>query len=382
VRIVIAGAGIAGLALAAGLQRDGHDVTVLEESGALRTGGAALAVWNNGGMALRSLGVELYPHGRVIEVLELRSSKGRVVGRIDAAHLSQTFGIDAVTIARGELLQLLADQLKPGTVRFDAACRCARDGVDVAQVQLREGACIDADLVVGADGHRSAVRSLFTSALEATPTGWASLQGLTAAPLELTDGTTSNYVTGPGGAVGLMPAGHGLLQWWFDVPWPPPTAPLSVVAWLRTRFAKWGAPVGDLLDVIADDEIEAYPHIWHQVPKTVHANRVALIGDAVHAIPPVLAQGANQSLEDAWVLARELDQAAGVPQGLARYDKERRSKVAIVSRVARAPMVQMYGLASLGPAGRPLIPERFCTWSWDKVMRSCSSTVPRSTRSR
>jgi FAD-dependent urate hydroxylase len=383
VRIVIAGAGIAGLALAGGLQRGGHDVTVLEESGGLRTGGAAIAVWNNGGMALRRLGTDLQPHGRVIDALELRSSKGKVVGRIDAARLSRNFGIDAVTIPRGEILQLLADQLIPDTVRFDSACVRVKDGADCAQVELANGESVEGDLVVGADGHRSAVRSLLTTELVATATGWASLQGLTPAPLDITRGTTSAYVAGQAGAVGLMPAGNGLLQWWFDVPWPPPANPPSVLTWLRRRFARWGAPVRDLLDVIDDSEIEPYPHIWHRVPKVLHANRVVLIGDAAHAIPPVLAQGANQSIEDAWVLSRELDQvAATVPAALARYDQERRTKVAIVSRVARAPMVQVYGLAGVGPQGRPLIPERFCTWSWDKVMRSCSSTVPRTMRSR
>jgi FAD-dependent urate hydroxylase len=108
VRVIVAGAGIAGLALAGHLQRAGHEIFVLEEADRLRTGGAAIAVWNNGGVALRHLGTELGEHGCVIDSLEMWSSKGRVVGRIDSARLSRQFGIDAVTIPRGELLELLS----------------------------------------------------------------------------------------------------------------------------------------------------------------------------------------------------------------------------------------------------------------------------------
>lgn len=67
---------------------------------------------------------------------------------------------------------------------------------DGAAAELAGGESLEADLVVGADGHRSVVRSLFAPAGPATLTGWASLQGLMAVPLALTEGTTSIYATG------------------------------------------------------------------------------------------------------------------------------------------------------------------------------------------
>lgn len=373
-RIVVAGAGIAGLALAGGLQSRGHDVTVLEASPELRTGGAAISVWNNGGLALRRLGVELEGHGRVIEQLESWSSKGSCVGRVDAARLNRTFGVDAVAIPRGEILQQLAAGLHPGTIRFGACCSSVRLLADRAEARLADGERLEADLVVGADGHRSVVRSLFAPAGPVTPTGWASLQGLTAAPLALTDGTTSIYATGTEGGVGLMPAGRGLLQWWFDVPWAPEPLPSSVASWLRDRFGRWQQPVRDLLEVISDEDIEPFPHGWHSVPQELQKERIALIGDAVHAIPPVLAQGANQSLEDAWVLCRELDASPSTSAALEAYQKERRPKVVAISRVARRPMLRLYGLAGRVPRWAS-VPETICTWSWGTMMRRFSSTL-------
>ena len=121
-RVVIAGARIAGLALAGELQGRDHDVTVVEEAPQLRTGGAVISVWNNGGLALRKLGTELDGHGRVIDRLESWSSKGSRVGWVDAARLNHKFGIDAVTIPRSELVEHLADRLHPGTIRFEAPC--------------------------------------------------------------------------------------------------------------------------------------------------------------------------------------------------------------------------------------------------------------------
>jgi FAD-dependent urate hydroxylase len=374
VRVVIAGAGIAGLALAGGLQLRDYDVTVVEEAPQLRIGGAAISVWNNGALALRKLGIELDGHGRVIERLESWSSKGSCVGWVDAARLNHKFGIEAVTIPRSELLEHLADRLRPGTIRFGAPCEGIQSFPNRAAVELAGGEDLEADLVVGADGHRSVVRSLFAPAGPATPTGWASLQGLTAAPLTLTEGTTSIYATGAEGGIGLMPAGGRLLQWWFDVPWPPDPLPSSAASWLQNRFVRWQGPMRDLLDVIFDSDIEPFPHGWHSVPRRLQRNHVVLVGDAVHAIPPVLAQGANQSIEDAWVLCRELETSPSISGALAGYEKARRRKVAAVSRVARGPMLHFYGLVSRLPS-KASIPETICTWSWGTLMQAFSSTL-------
>jgi FAD-dependent urate hydroxylase len=372
---VIAGAGIAGLAFAVGLQGGGHDVTVLEEAPQLRSGGAAISVWNNGGMALRQLGIELDGHGRVIDGLEFWSSRGRRVGWVDVASLNRKFGINAVTIPRSELLELLAARLHPGTVRFGARCEGVHRLRDRAVTKVAGGEDLEADLVVGADGHRSVIRTLFAPAGPSTPTGWASLQGLTAAPLALTDGSISIYATGAEGGIGMMPTGGGLLQWWFDVPWPHDPLPTSVACWLQDRFARWQPPMRDLLDVISDDDIAPFPHGWHAVPPRLQMNPVVLIGDAAHAIPPVLAQGANQSIEDAWVLCRELKATpSSISVALESYQEIRRPKVVAVSQVTRRPMLPLYGLASRLPRW-VTIPESVCTRSWGTMMRAFSSTL-------
>ncbi|WP_219416084.1 FAD-dependent monooxygenase [Pseudonocardia nigra] len=190
-------------------------------------------------------------------------------------------------------------------------------------------------MLVGADDHASAVRRAVLAPAPAADCGWATWQGLTPALPDLAAGTAGRSFVGDAGFVGLMPAGGGLLQWWFDVPWcrsaPRPPSP---VTWLRRRFAHYAAPVPDLLAAVSDADIALYPHVRHAVPTRWGTGPSTLVGDAAHAFPPTLAQGASQTLEDAWLLTRALRTAAHPVPALRRYERARSARVRPVSRLA------------------------------------------------
>ncbi|HZU73994.1 MAG TPA: FAD-dependent monooxygenase [Acidimicrobiales bacterium] len=372
-RVVVVGAGIGGLAVAIGLQRAGNDVVVLEEASALRSSGAAVSIWFNGAAALSMLEVGLSGHGRRIDRLRMLRPDGAVWSEIDAARLASRFGVEARTIARRDLIELLAGRLDPQTVRFAASVRSVRPGQDQATVELDGGETIGADLVVGADGQRSRVRPAVTSLPGPRPTGWASWQGLTPVELAVTGGTDSLYAVGPEAAVGLMPAGEGLLQWWFDVRWPTEAEPASVLGWLRACFSSWGSPVADLLASISEEDLELFPHVTSSVPVLLHRGRVVLIGDAAHAMPPALAQGANQTLDDARVLAEALAHRR-VDAALAEYQRRRRRRAAAVVRVASLPWFEWYGAAArMGRHWRP--PVRVTTALYGAAIGAASSRL-------
>jgi FAD-dependent urate hydroxylase len=154
--------------------------------------------------------------------------------------------------------------------------------------------------------------------------------------VEVTSSRRGLMVVGPQGLCGLMPAGEGLLQWWFDVRVspgePPPAAP---VAMLRERFGDWGGQVREVLAAVDDAQVGFFPHVRHRVPAVWSAGRMTLVGDAAHSMPPTRAQGANQALEDAWTLARAVREAAGdVPAALRAYERERAPKAGLVARQA------------------------------------------------
>jgi FAD-dependent urate hydroxylase len=118
------------------------------------------------------------------------------------------------------------------------------------------------------------------------------------------------------------------------------------------------------------DDAELFAHARHRVPKVWGGARSTLVGDAAHVMPPALAQGANQSLEDAWVLANTLS-ADDVTASLRRYEATRRRRVGIVSRLAALATTQQ---------GRPWtrvnrLPSRPTTWLYATGLRASSTLL-------
>jgi len=329
---------VGGLALAHGLLASGHGVRVLEKAPNLRSGGAAMTIFSNGTAALSGLGITLDGCGAAISAMCFYSASGKPLFRVRLDSLQRLTGFPVIAISRDRLISRLARGLPEDIFVLDAAVRDVRLVSSGVSVSDSAGANHVADVLVGADGYNSAVRRAILGPSPAAGTGWASRQGLAAILPEVAAGTEGRYFVGDAGFVGLMPAGDGLLQWWIDTPYDPAgPAQESPAAWLRARFAHYADPVPQLLDHITDADIGLYPHVRHSVPAMWGTGPTTLVGDAAHAFPPSQAQGANQALEDAWLLSRALHDcraAAELPGLLRRYEDLRVPRVRRVSRLA------------------------------------------------
>ncbi|WP_246213339.1 FAD-dependent oxidoreductase [Kitasatospora viridis] len=341
-RVLVVGAGIGGLATVRGLLAAGHEATAYEQAPEPRTTGAAVTVWSGGVGILQELGVRTDGLGARIDHLENRTHTGERLYSIDVSFAARRLGHTSLTSPRRLLLARLAEGLPDGALVYGRRFVRAVEHDKGVTAHFADGSTAEGDVLVGADGHHSAVRRQLWGHDAARPAGWATWQGLAQGRERITGAHHGLMINGRTGFCGLLPAGPDTLQWWFSFPWSPgdegPYLPQ-----LRARFAHWAAPVPAVLDGLTESDIEMFPHHTHRVPRTWGTGRSTLLGDAAHTMPPIVAQGANQALEDAWTLVRLLVTRRGDPAAVLRhYERIRSRRVAPISRLAATEYTYRY----------------------------------------
>ncbi|MFI8854445.1 FAD-dependent monooxygenase [Streptomyces sp. NPDC053499] len=337
-RAVVVGGGIGGLAAAIGLRRIGWEVTVVERARELADAGAGISLHANGIRALEALGVD----GPVREAARpqytggTRSPGGRWLARMDGAALERELGTPIVGIPRAALHRALRRALPSGALVTGEQVLSVEDDAAADRVRVPLGdTALYADLVVAADGVGSRLRPLlFPHHPGPVYSGSTVLRALTDGPFE--PGTDFTLTWGWGAEFGHIALADGRAEWHAVLTTPPGVRHADPLAVLRRRFGSWHDPVPRLLDATRPEAV--LHHDIHELATPLPRftkGRVALLGDAAHAMTPNLGQGACQALEDAAVLAAALATAPDVAAALARYDAERRPRSQAVARDAR-----------------------------------------------
>ena len=190
---------------------------------------------------------------------------------------------------------------------------------EAPRVSFSDGSTGTYDLVVGADGVHSTIRSLALGGPPANDVGQASWRFIADDVAGITDWTV---MLGRGRAFLTVSLGGGVVYCYADVSTSDP-GDAAREDW-RSRFADFAEPVPSLLDQAA----EAYfAPIEEVAPPAWTAGRVVLVGDAAHASSPNMAQGAAMALEDALVLAETLTADRIADQALAGYAQRRMARV-------------------------------------------------------
>jgi 2-polyprenyl-6-methoxyphenol hydroxylase-like FAD-dependent oxidoreductase len=335
-RILIVGGGLAGLALATALRRQGFAPELVERSGTWASVGAGILLHANGVRVLRSLDLEAAAlrAGTVIRRQTYYDPHGVQMSEIDLEQLWGEVG-PCVGIARPVLHRVLLAGAAGVRTRLGTAVTSVAEKDHEVQVGFGDGSSATYDLVVGADGIRSTVRQLVWNATSVGYSGVMCWRGLV--PMRPAGVTGWTGLLGDGRIFGLVPMGDGYTYGFAYAGGPFVHDPLEGrLARVRERFAGFGGPVPEFLAALArDEDLHCAPIEWVE-PVTSHRGRIVLIGDAAHAGPPSMAEGGCMALEDAWVLAEALRVGSSVEEALATHDARRRPRVAWVAQQSRS----------------------------------------------
>lgn len=346
--IGIVGAGPGGLTLALACRHAGlADVTVYEQAPAIETVGAGLQLSPNAARVLQTLGLreELRAIAFYPQAVHFRAWRSgfliamRPLGRFSEAR----YGAPYYHVHRGDLQQLLLGRvLALGVpVHTGMELRAVRQDPAGVIAEFADAGQRSHDVLIGCDGIHSAVRGALFGASSPRFTGHLAWRGLVPAA-RLPPGLLEPVVTAWLGPrkhfVNYFVRGGELVNFvgviedasWQGDSWREPGDP----ARLRADFADWHPVIGRIID--AAEDVFRWALHDHAALDNWTRGRVTLLGDACHPMLPYLAQGAAMAIEDAWVLARMLDQHDDDPEAaLLDYERYRRPRTARVQARSR-----------------------------------------------
>lgn len=351
----IIGAGIGGLTAGLALAGRGWDVQVLERTPSLRPVGYALIMAPNAQRALDTIPGGIVKQIHALATLQgeggIRTARGGWLSRNDAALAEERYGHPAVVLRRADLVEMLAANLPSGSLRTGTTV--TRVDEEAGGVTLEGGKVLRADLLVAADGIRSAAReTLFPGhpgPVFAGLTAWQTL--VPSKGIDYQVGTTWSR----GGEFGMLPMKDGQLYVFAeaaaDEPLPRRTGAQEKAELVR-RFGGLRPPIPEVIERIDEAALLRADIHSMQVPlPAFHRGRAAILGDAAHAMAPNLGQGACQAIEDAVTLAYVLDRSSSIPEGLADYTAARMSRATLIVR--RSEQVARFATMR-NPAGQVL----------------------------
>jgi salicylate hydroxylase len=332
---IVVGGGIGGLTAALCLRQAGMRVEVYEQAPARAEIGAGIQLSPNCTRVLHHLGLRpgLEPIAVRPDALESRHwTDGRLLGSYSVNGIPLRYGAPHYLVYRPDLLDVLADGLPAGVVHLGRRATGLYQDDATATVEFADGGSATADLVIGADGIHSVIRSVLFGDSLPSFSGTVAYRGRVPAAkvVDLQIPNTSTKWWGPVPEHHLVHypmAGYRLVnvvgvvpEQWQTESW----AAKGQVSDLVAAFSDFHPPVPELAGAV--DEVYKFA-VYDRAPLAEWTSgRVSLLGDASHPMVPFMAQGAAMAIEDAAILARCLSGAADVRDALLRYSHTRRER--------------------------------------------------------
>ncbi|XP_020094335.1 uncharacterized protein LOC109714230 [Ananas comosus] len=320
--IVIVGAGIAGLATALGLHRQGIRSVVLESSPTLRAAGFAFTTWTNAWRALDALGV-----GDTIRAHHLRgqrlvvksASSGETATKLNLMAQGRSGMHEIYCVKRNFLLETLEEELPRGTIRYSSKIVSIEEDGNIKLVHLADGSIIRTKVLIGCDGVNSIVAK-WLGLKKPSFSGRSATRGLAEFPNGHGFQPEFLQLFGEGFRAGLLPCSEQSLYWFFT--WTPSadekeveenTSKMREYVLKKLKHAKVPDEVIQVIEVSEMSDVVSSPLRYRSPVSLLYGNitkeNVCVAGDAFHPMTPDLGQGGCSALEDSVVLARCLGEA-------------------------------------------------------------------------
>jgi len=335
----IVGAGIGGLAAAVALQRRGWRVRVFERAASPRELGFALLLAPNAMLALDALGVAgtIAAGGVVVANGEMRRADGSILRRFDVSRIKEVLGAPTVAVLRPVLHGALLEAAGADALSLSSEVVQVHSRADGVEAKLRDGTTVDADLLIGADGVASVVRSTLHPD-EGAPraSGLIAVRGVAEDAVRYLHGSSGSQYFGRGIEGGLGRTSASSVYWYLSVPAHRLASrsrePSTILAVALDGFHGGFRSVVSATtptDIRVEDLFDREPlPAWGR-------DRITLLGDAAHPMLPHAGQGAAQALEDAVELGRQLDRGDDIVASLRRYEAIRTKRTRAIVRLSR-----------------------------------------------
>jgi salicylate hydroxylase len=345
-KVLIVGAGIGGSALALSLQKLGIDHLLLEQASAFGEVGAGIQLSPNGVRVLETLGLRQALEGFCTEPDFHKYSvwdTGETILRTALMpRVRDVYGYAYYHAHRPDLIEALTSALDRRQLQLTTKIVAVGQDADVAWAQAEDGTRFEGDLLIGADGIHSLVREQVFKPDPPRPSGYVTWRGVVdsevIADLQI---PVSAYVDmGPRLSFVYYYVSGGRRLNWLALG---QTGDRKRESWSQTAskeeviaaFDGWYDRPKRLIEATEQPFVTA---LYDRNPlDSWVSGRIALMGDAAHAMLPYHAQGAVQSIEDAWVLARTLELSANdLPGALERFESLRYARANLMVQQSRS----------------------------------------------
>jgi len=331
-KVLIVGAGIAGLAAARAFEMHGYKPDLVERSNEPSTAGQGIFLLGNTTRALSRLGLgeKINALAMPIAGQTIMSPKGAVLHHMPTADAWAACG-PCLAIERSSLVRTMLGSLEQTDTQFGATVLHTIPRKGYREVYLSDGRVGEYDLVVGADGIRSSLRAATFSASAPRQVGLAAWRFIT-------DNTygIDRWIAMLGSKRTLLaiPLGGSKLYVYADCP----LAQFEdgSISTLKRLFRDFAEPLAPIIQDVKDDLVAHRGHIEEVIYRDFLAERLALIGDAAHASSPSMAQGAGMAIEDAIALAESVATQTTVHDAMISFRDKRQERVKWVQTQSQA----------------------------------------------